>query len=112
MKLEVGKKYKTDGGPVFIIIGQHPVSNLFLAACGDHAYIYTFDEEGRGVNNGFNLTTEYKEPRVGYVNVYENVIGSFQTSITLYQTREEADMFAVNPSRAACIKITEGQFDD
>lgn len=115
MKLEVGKQYKAawPDRQVFTIIGQHPVSKLFLSACGEHTYIYTFDEDGYGVNTTSNLTEEYIEPRVRYVNVYENDRGDTLVSKTFY-TREDADISSkyCAHKRIACIKMVEGQFDD
>ena len=52
---------------------------------------------------------EYKEPQVSYINVYRNLEG------VPHKTRELADAAAATQKdgdRIACIKITEGQFDE
>lgn len=118
MKLEVGQKYKacTPEGVcrVFIILGQHPVSKLFLASHDESEYIFVFNEDWQGVNCSFNIIEEYKEPRVGYLNVYDDEFPINCSPIHVYHdTRKDADGAVLSSrKRIACIKIVEGQFDE
>lgn len=56
------------------------------------------------------------KPSVSYINVYKNTLGHLYPHDRLVRTREEADTLADEDSdyftRVACVKVTEGQYDD
>lgn len=81
---------------------------------GEEAVIY-LTAEGRSSSwdDSINLLNAPAPARTYYVNVYALPSGSIYTGEANFPTRALADVGGLTRTeRIACIKITEGQFDD
>ena len=111
LALEVGKKYVSANERVFEVIFERDGQYLATEINRDLS-ILIYNRAGT-VDSlyppSYNLVSEYQEPQVSYVNVYRNLVE------VPHKTRELADAAAATQKdgdRIACIKITEGQFDE
>ena len=111
LSLEVGKKYVAANERVFEVIFER--DGQYLATeVGSGLSILIYNSAGIVESlypPRYRLVSEYKEPQVSYVNVYRNLVSM------PHMTRELADAAAATQKdgdRIACIKITEGQYDE
>ena len=111
LALEVGKKYVSANERVFEVIFERDGQYLATEINRDLS-ILIYNRAGIVESlypQSYSLVSEYKEPQVSYINVYRNLVG------VPHKTRELADAAAATQKdgdRIACIKITEGQFDE
>lgn len=109
MKIEVGKSYKNREGNKATVLYQFTCGRFAVVVdTGDHRdQLYYVDQEGRCYNTHSDLISEWVEPKTYYVNVYAAGI----ILPALHKARAHADRHAAE-NRIACVKLTEGQYDD
>lgn len=121
LKLEVGKTYRTRDGHIVRIISvdrvgddNHPVVGLCKKVADDNEMVLVFTATGRrdqGRGGGWDIVSEIKPKKVGYVNIYDRYGGEYLIS----NSRKHADNRASSGKvRVACVRIEyeEGQFDE
>jgi len=123
LKFEEGKAYRTRGGWKATVVkicpdARYPVTiwhdydKSVSIGCVSHHLENGKVSGGRGEDSSYDITSEWKELRVGYMNVYRYDKHGLYLLVSIpHLTRKEADNNA-SPRRVACIKVTEGQFDD
>lgn len=120
LKIEAGKSYKSrDGKKAFV--GYEREDGMFVGHLVKSGVVLVWKPDGQQVHKvsviekwvpGFDLISEWKEPRKGevWVNVYAESDGAM--CLFAHDSREEADGHADDDERLACvgpIPWTEGQ---
>lgn len=116
MEIKVGGVYNNRSGDKCTVYKMHDEGFMYVNHTYDETNWVNLDGCDIGMDQN-DLVSEWSEPRTGYVNIYRVAETGKIASGSPQDTAEECEkksepIYNATFVRIACVKFTEGQFDD